>query len=77
MQMLVKTNLSLTIKSKEELFIFSNILKNETTSYAHENFPSFSNTQILLKQKFSKENFFSFYKTLKTIAKSNLEIYKF
>jgi len=57
MQMLEKTNLSLTIKSKEELFVFSNTLKNETTSYAHKNFPFFSNTQILLKQTFSKEIF--------------------
>ena len=78
MQMLVKTNLSLTNKSKKELFIFSNTLKNETTSYAHENFPFFSNTQILLKQTFFfKRDFFKIYKALKTIEKSNLEIYKF
>ena len=58
MQILVKQIFSLTNKSKEELFVFSNTLKNETTRYAHENFPSLSNTQILQKQTFSKEIFF-------------------
>lgn len=75
MQMLAKTNLSLTIKSKEELLSFPIHSKTRQLVMLMKISLFLSNTQIL-QNNFFQKRFLKFYKALKTIEKPNLEIYK-
>ena len=66
----------LTNKLKEQFFVFSKELKMRQLVIFTKISLFFQNTQIIQKQTFSKRDFLIFYKTLKTMELSNLEIYK-
>ena len=67
----------LTHKLKEELFVLSNALKTRQLVISQK-FPFFVSKHSTTTENklLSKEIFFIFYKTLKTMEMTNFEIYK-
>ena len=67
----------LTNKLKEEIFVFSNALKTRQLVIFTKISLFFQTLKYYKNKLFQKRFFIYFYKTLKTMEKSNLNIYKF